>query len=177
MSQALPACCSRIFSHELRSPAGKSRAPRTRLPNDMQTMKTWRATPLWRRCRVWCSPAFSYSCNLPISRKASCSPSASRSLAKRNRKPNAQLPHLLWKRWRSQSFDLIQLIDLFFSTCLASDIVFLPARTITTGCITRLTKRALPEVSAWITWSLAYNKSTLPLHTGCQIYLAKSRRR
>ena len=42
-----------------------------------------------------CSPAFSYSCNLPISRKASCSPSASRSLAKRNRKPNAQSPHLL----------------------------------------------------------------------------------
>ena len=39
VSQALPACCSRIFSHELRSPPGKSRAARTRLPNDMQTMK------------------------------------------------------------------------------------------------------------------------------------------
>ena len=122
-----------------------------------------------------CSPAFSYSCNLPISRKASCSPSASpRSLAKRNRKPNAQLPYLLWQRWRSQNFDLIQLIDLFFSTCLASGIVFLPARTITTGCITRLTKRALPEVSTWITWRPAYNKSTLPLHTCCQIFLAKA---
>ena len=53
VSQALPACCSRIFSHELRSPPGKSRAARTRLPNDMQTMKMWLTAPLWRRCRVW----------------------------------------------------------------------------------------------------------------------------
>ena len=124
--------------------------------------ENWQQTQHASTCGK-CSPAFLYSCNLPISRKASCSPSASRSLAKK--KTASQMHNCtplvkalkVSKLWFN-SIDRFVLFDLpRLRHCLFAG----PNNNY--WLYNAVAKRALPEVSTWITWRLAYNKSTLPL--------------